>query len=178
MKVSIRLVLVAAGLLAAAGCAKPYKITQELQEPINTIAVCRMAEIQDELPIDFEADKKPSAEQMQKLEEAIMNGLAERDLFGELGNAVATPEYEISGGVLEFRRGSGVVRAIGLFGLGNAYITVHLELKDLRNGNEVVFAGNFKQSVTSYLESGDEMFNRVGHDFAEALEKQIKDLSR
>jgi hypothetical protein len=46
-------------LLILLGCAN-YKITHELEQPIDRAGICYIGEIHDELPLDFEEEDKPS----------------------------------------------------------------------------------------------------------------------
>jgi hypothetical protein len=162
------------GILIVCGCAN-YKITHELEQPIKEKMFCYVGEIKDELSADFDEEDKPTFEQIDKFRRYLRNALEEKLIFSavELRNPEA--EYEVTGGIRDFKKGSGFVRFLGLFGAGNAKVMAALRLED-RNTSEILFAGNFRAEVSSYLEEGDIMFERVAKDFAKELSKQIKKL--
>jgi len=75
------------------------------------------------------------------------------------------------GTVLEYTKGSGVVRYLIGFGAGKAAVTMELKLVSVSTG-QVLFSGNFRQQVGSWTESGDECWERIAKEFAKELEKQ------
>jgi hypothetical protein len=158
------------------GCAN-YKITHELEQPIDREGVCYIGEIHDELPLDFEEEDKPSLEKIDMFRDYLRIKLQERGIFRAVELMNPEGEYEITGGLLEFRKGSGVARFFIGFGAGNARLTTRLSLLD-RNTGQVLFAGTFKQEVSSWMEEGDLIFQRAANDFAKALEKQLKKLEK
>jgi hypothetical protein len=165
--------LVWIGILGlAGGCAK-YKITQPLEEVVPRMSGCRIGDITDQLLANFDEEKKPTLEHITKFKIYLKEELEKRDIFRILGSASSEAQYEVSGGILDFKQGSGIVRWLVGFGAGSAKVTVDLRLKDLKSG-QVLFAGNFKQTVSSWMESGDKTFQRVASDFAKVLQKQIK----
>jgi N-acetylglucosamine kinase-like BadF-type ATPase len=52
-----------------------------------------------------------------------------------------------------------------------------LRLQEVTTGR-VVFAGNFTQTVSSWAEQGDVVYERVAKDFAKALKKRIAKLQK
>jgi len=164
------------GLLILFSCAK-YKITHKLEQPINQPSNCSIGEIKDELPADFDEDDKPSLEHIDKFKDYLRIALIEKGIFRDVLLMNPESEYQVTGGILDFKKGSGFVRFLGLFGAGNAKVTTTLRLED-RNTGEILFAGNFKQEVSSYMESGEKIFERVAKDFAKELSKQINKLKR
>jgi len=164
------------GLLIVCGCAT-YKITHELDRPIDKTAFCEVGEIADELPAGFDEEDKPTFEQIDEFKRHLRNALEEKRIFSSVDLGSLGGEYEVTGGIRDFKKGSGFVRFLGLFGAGNARVMVALRLED-RSTGETLFAGNFRKEVTSYLEKGDVMFERVAKDFAKALEKSIKKLEK
>jgi hypothetical protein len=161
-------------LLIFFNCAN-YKITHKLEQPINQPSNCSIGEIRDQLPADFDEDDKPSLEHIDKFKDYLRIALIEKGIFRDVLLMNPEFEYQVTGGILDFKKGSGFVRFLGLFGAGNAKVTATLRLED-RNTDEILFAGNFKQEVSSYMESGDKIFERVAKDFAKELSKQIKKL--
>lgn len=174
-KRTIILLTAAAVLLLIGGCSKPYKITQELREPVDPGGICNIGEIEDALPPDFEADKKPTVEHIEMFKEYLIKELNERNLFYDARVLDPDAAYEVRGAIIDFKQGSGFIRFLGLFGAGNAHVTISLELVDSKT-DEIVFGGNFKRVITSYFESGDKSFEYIAEDFAKALEKQMDDL--
>ena len=91
-------------------------------------------------------------------------------------------QYVIEGSILQFKKGSGLVRALIGFGIGSAKVTTELKLirraKSPEEQDKVIFAGNFKQTVSDWLESGDKIFERVAKDFAKVLKKRMKKIQK
>jgi hypothetical protein len=167
-------VVVLCGVLVLFGCAT-YKITHQLEKPINREGNCSIGDIKDQLPIDFEEEDKPTLEEVDKLKDYLRIELEKKGIFRAVEMLNTEAEYEVTGGILDYKKGSGIVRFFGMFGAGNAKLTVNLRLED-RNTEEVLFAGNFFQEVSDWAESGAKTYERVGKDFAKALEKEIKKL--
>ena len=167
--------VIVAALVMSLGCTKNYTVIQPLGESIDSGENCFIGEIKDELPLDMDPEDKPTQEHIDLLKSAIMEELAEKDLFNRITMDPGSERYEVSGAIVEFKRGSGWIRALIGFGVGSAKLTVYLELYDTEAKN-VLFSANFKQTVSSYMESGDETFRRVAKDFAKALEDQIENL--
>ncbi len=160
-----------------AGCTKPYKITFELEQPLDQRLNCSVGAIDDELPVDTDPSDKPTVEQIDKFRERLEEELDNIDLFASVGetgkDSSVTAGYHVTGGIVEFKRGSGFVRFLIGFGLGNAYLTVRLALVDNETG-ATVFEGYFKQAVSSWMESGDKTFERVAQSFAKAVKSEDK----
>jgi len=107
----------------------------------------------------------------------LKEALEKKNIFLSSYETTGKPNYEITGNILEYKRGSGAVRVLIGFGLGNAKITIEMKLRNIATG-EIAFAGNFKQSVSSGYESGLEMYRRVAKDFAKELSNQQKKLEK
>jgi hypothetical protein len=172
----VLLTIIIYGLLIVCGCAT-YKVTHELDRPIDKADFCQVGEIKDELPAGFDEEDKPTFEQIDEFRRHLRNALEEKLIFSAVQLENPEGKYEVTGGIRDFKKGSGFVRFLGLFGAGNARVMVALRLED-RSTGETLFAGNFKREVTSEFEKGDIMFERVAKDFAKALEKQIKKLEK
>lgn len=174
--VSIILIIFAACLLIVGGCSKPYVITTELDRPLAKTAVFSIGQITDEFPDDFDAAKKPTVEDIERFKHLIQSQLAETELFGtEVG--IDTAQYEVQGSILDYKKGSGAVRFLIGFGAGNAKVTTALRLVNKAN-NEVVFAGNFHGTVSSWGEKGNKVFDSAAKNFAKALKKKMKEHNR
>jgi hypothetical protein len=166
------LLLLAMAIILIGGCAKNYVITVPLEEPLKPGASFSVGEIVDELPIDMDEGDKPTIEDINKLKNYLMEELEKQDTW-EMVSAGQNRPYEVTGSLLNFKRGSGALRFLfGIFA-GSAHITVSLELVDLE-ASQVVYAGNFKAQVTDWTESGAKMYQRVAKDFAKELKKQLK----
>jgi hypothetical protein len=162
-------------LLLVAGCAKPYKITQPLEEPLIHGSAVSIGPVHDALPPDMDEEDKPTEEHINKLRRYLFEELERKQLFDGVFPDSADTKYEVVGRMLTFKKGSGAVRFFIGFGLGDAEVTVGLELVE-KETSEVKFAGNFKQVVSHWATSGDQVFRNVAKDFAKALEKNMKEL--
>jgi hypothetical protein len=169
-------VIVVCCLLTFSGCAT-YKITHDLEQPIDEAKTCSIGEIKDELPLGFKEEDKPSLEKIDMFRDYLRIKLMHRGVFNGVGLMSPDAEYEVIGGLLEFRKGSDVARFFIGLGVGNARLTVRLSLVDRATG-EVLFSGTFKQEVSSWVEEGDLIFERAADAFSKALERQIKKLEK
>jgi hypothetical protein len=158
------------------GCTKSYVITDVLEEPISPQKTCIIGPITDELPMGTEEGEKPSLEDIQKFKKSLSEELEKREIVTLLYQSDLEPDYEVTGSILEYKKGSGFLRF--LFGAmaGSAKVVTNLKLVNAET-NDVLFAGNFTGSVTSWGETGEQMFKRVSKDFSKQLEKQIKKLN-
>ena len=170
---SLRFVVAALAGVLVAGCAKTYMITQPLAQPLVKPITFVIAEVKDELPTDMPAEKKPRAEDLQKLQRYLGEEIASRRIGQLVDSSGAEPTYEVQGSLLEYKRGSGAARFFIGFGVGRAHATVGLKLVDRKTGTQV-FAGNFYGDVASWTQSGDQTFRTVSKNFAKELEKQMK----
>ncbi len=156
--------------VAAGGCAKNYVITTPLAGLLSQPAQFEVGEIADQLPADLEADKRPTAEDMAKFRTYIAEEIGKREIgFTEEYGGGA--RYEVTGSLLEYKRGSGTLRFFIGFGAGSAKVTTQLKLVDKTSG-ETLFAGNFTGTVTGWADSGDKMFRQVAADFSNELAKK------
>ncbi|HUU46062.1 MAG TPA: DUF4410 domain-containing protein [Acidobacteriota bacterium] len=164
------------GSLVVTGCTK-YKVTQPLSEPIDRAAACTIGQLEDRLPPDTEDEDKPPLEDIDKFAGYLRAELEKRNIFAQINTWDSEAEYEINGAILTYRRGSGAVRFLIGFGLGNAEVTVELHLRNRTTG-ATLFSGNFKRNVSSGMESGIEMYKRIAKDFAKELDKQLKQIEK
>ena len=168
------------GMLIVCSCAK-YKITHELEQPIQKTAFCSIGEIEDQLPANSDKEDKPTFEEIDKFRRYLKAALEERVVFQTVQFWNPEAEYEVTGSIRDFKKRKRsrhfLELGLGQFDPGNTRVTVALELEDCKTG-EVLFSGNFKQEVSSYKEKADVMFERIAEVFAKALEKQIKKLEK
>jgi hypothetical protein len=162
-------------LLATVGCAK-YKITHELESPIPIMNTCKIGSIVDELPAETPEHERPSWEDISTLENYLMEEFDKREIMKLLGSSAET-DFEIQGSILEYKKGSGVLRFFIGFGAGNAKVLLNLKLVNMSDG-ATVFGGNFSGTVSSWEESGDKIFKQVSKDFTKQLEKRLKKLRK
>lgn len=154
------------------GCT-PYVVTTPLDEPLDGDAICCIGSIADELPIDMKDEDKPTLEEIEKFKDHLYNELNQKGLLELAGCGGTDTRYEVSGSVIDFKRGSGVARFVIGFGVGNAKMVTSLKLVDVGSG-ETVFAGNFPAQVSDWMTKGDEIFKTTARNFAKAVEKQQK----
>jgi len=152
-------------------------VTQSLSARLDRGRACSIGEITESLPADVEAEDKPSLEDVNQFREYLKKEVTNKEIFLYVSDMTGNLDYEVTGNILAYKRGSGAVRFLIGFGLGNAKITVELKLRNTATG-EILFAGNFKQSVSSGYESGMDMYRRVAKDFARGLSKQQKKLEK
>jgi len=169
------LLAILGSIVLFSACAHNYKVTTNLEQPVNELSICNIGEIRDEL-WSLEEDK-PTLEHIEKFRSYLKEELEKEGVFKSI--LIMNPEasYEVTGSLHDFKKGSGAVRFFVGFGAGKAKLDTSLKLIDKKTG-ETLFAGNFKQTVGSWMESGDEIFRRVAHDFAKELKKQIKKLQK
>jgi hypothetical protein len=171
------LVVLAASLLLGFGCVKNYRITQPLEQPLGQGSRCEIGTISDALPQDYKEEDKPSSEFIAKLRGSLIKEIVERELFASVSEDLAEAEYELSGSVLDYKKGSGFLRF--LFGAlaGSSKLTVELNLADKSTGT-ILFSGNFTQQVTGWPEESDATCKKLAKDFAKALQKELKRLAK
>lgn len=172
--------IIAAALVLAAmtGCTKRYVVTHGLDAPLPPRPNAVIGDIHDELPIDYPAEKKPTREDIDKFKNYLSEEMIKNEVFGSVVPFDTTGKlYEVTGGILDYKKGSGFLRFLFGAWAGGAKVTVRLVLKD-RKTDGVVFSGNFTGNVSSWSEGGDKMFKTVASDFRKALEKQIKNLKK
>ncbi len=159
-------------LVLVSGCSKRFIVTTPMEMPIETGRKCAIGTITDELPLDFDASSKPKEEDIEKLKMFLVAEINKKDAlnaFLSLGNS----KYIIDGSILDFKKGSGLVRAFIGFGIGDAKITTNLRLRDRETG-EILFGGNFTSRVSDYKISGEEIFKQVAKDFSNQLHIELK----
>lgn len=156
------------GLLAL-GCAT-YKVTTPLSQMLDADAGWQIGEIRDALPSDMDPEDRPATYDFTLLRAFLTAELQKRNLFREVG-LPAVDELEVTGTLLEFKRGNPLLGILGgIFG-GAPTITMELQLVSQKT-REVLFAGNFKQTTAVSSESLDDCYERLAIDFANALEKE------
>jgi hypothetical protein len=155
----------------------PYVITTPLKVPFDSSQSCAIGAITDELPAEMDIDKKPTLEEISMFKDELDYALHDNGIF-QMVDASGDAEYEVTGGVLVFKRGSGVVRFLIGFGIGNAKLTVALRLIDKADSSKVVFAGNFSAEVADWATKGDQMYKTTARNFAKALKKELKRINK
>lgn len=164
-------------LVLLGGCTKRYTITCDLNEHFEPTSTCVIGSIVDELPIDTEEAKKPSAEDIAKFKNYLLEEIEKEDIITLLGQDADSTDYEIKGSILDYKKGSGAVRFFIGLGLGDAKCIVNMRLVDGSTGL-TVFGGNFTATVSSWAESGDKIFRQISKDFTKELKKQLKKLAK
>lgn len=171
-KYYIKPVLLSLVIVLVAGCT-PYVVTTPLKEPLENDGICCIGSITDELPIDMEEEDKPTLEEIEKFKDHLYNEINRKGVLEMAGCGGSDTRYEVSGSVIEFKRGSGVARFVIGFGVGNAKMVTSLRLVDVVN-DQTVFAGNFPAQVSDWMTKSDEIFKTIARNFAKAVEKQQK----
>ncbi|MDH3890504.1 MAG: hypothetical protein OEV49_05420 [candidate division Zixibacteria bacterium] len=167
------LVLILGSVLLLTGCLKNYMVTVPMEESLNPPAAMSMGNFVDQLPPDMKPEDKPTAEEIAKFKEYIITELEKKQFNTITSDETVGVQYELRAGVLDFSRGSGLMRFLfGLLG-GAARLKVHLYLVDLTS-DSIVFAGHFTYQVTDWMESGDQIYKRIAKDFARELKSQTK----
>lgn len=169
---SIRFAVLIIILLMSGGCT-PYVVLTPMEHPVETPAYMTVGAITDQLPQDIAEEDKPTFEEVQKFKDHLYNELNDKEFVEMLDHYSTDARYEVTGEILEYKRGSGAVRFLTGFGLGNARILIKMNLID-RTSEETVFAGSFRAEVGSWAVKGDEMYKTVAKNFAKAVEKQQK----
>jgi|WetSurMetagenome_2_1015567.scaffolds.fasta_scaffold651968_1 hypothetical protein len=164
-------------LAVIGGCSKPYVITTNLEAPVNRGLIVNVGEITDQLPVDFDVSKKPTTENIDKFKSYLEKALANQKIFGKISTGDESPDFEVTGSILDYKKGSGFLRFMFGMGIGAAKVTVSLRLKDMQQ-NKVIFDGNFIGAITGGFESGDKMFDNVAKNFAKAFKKQLESLEK
>jgi hypothetical protein len=164
-------------IILMTGCTKRYLITDELSDPLIDEPACSIGPVTDELPIGFDEADKPAVETIDRFKDYIYEELAKREIFSALHRGSGMGDYEVTGGILDYKKGSGFLRFMFGAWAGGAKVTVSLRLVNTRT-NKTEFGGDFTGSVTHWAEKGEQMFKQVAVDFAKQLEKQIKNLKK
>ena len=161
-----------AALVGGAGCSRQCVITQRFNVPSDAPLILNVAPIGLALPLDTREIAKPRPEELLKLEQFIRAELVRASL-------TMTPEargrlvsYEVQGSVVAFKRGSGLVRFFGTFGLGTARTIAHLQIVELSTG-QVVFAGNFA-GVEAGWRFGEEAFRQIAKMFVGSFVREMQ----
>lgn len=165
----LALILVLSAVMVS-GCAKPYAITTSLDASLEQPAGFRVGTINDALPPDLDLEDRPSAEDIDKFEQFLIEEIENRKLNLELDNGEYCG-YEINASLLDYKKGSGFLRFLIGFGAGGSKVVTEVKLVDLGTG-ETVFGGNFDGKISSWMEKGSSMFKSVARNFSKALEKQ------
>lgn len=164
-------------MMSFGGCSR-YVITQDLTEPIAPQPTCYIGEIRDELPVDFEAAKKPTYEVIQKFRDVLGDELVKKEFFSFAAKEDSSKmQYMLTGSILDYKKGSGTLRFFFGNWAGGAKVKTSLEMRNKKTG-AVIFSGNFTGTVSSWAESGDKMFQQVAKDFAKKLRNEAKKLNK
>jgi hypothetical protein len=173
----IVLILISIVFIVFIGCSKPYVITRNLDYSIEPQQSCSIGNIVDELPVDFDAEDKPTAENIMQLKIKLEEYLAKKDIYEIIRLDFPDADFEVTGAILDYKKGSGFLRFLFGAWAGAARVTVALDLTDNYTG-DIIFSGNFYGTVTQWTESGDMIFNQVALNFAKALKKELKKLAK
>ena len=103
--------------------------------------------------------------------------MIKQEIFGRISSGAESGDFEVTGSILDYKKGSGFLRFMFGMGIGAAKVTVSLRLKDMQQ-NKVIFDGNFIGAVSSGYESGDKMFENVAKSFAKAFKKQLDKIEK
>ncbi|MDD4051498.1 MAG: hypothetical protein PHR28_06335 [candidate division Zixibacteria bacterium] len=176
-RISLCAVMVIVGAMLFGGCSR-YVITQDLTEPIGPRPTCYIGEVRDELPVDFEASKKPSQEVVEGFRKVLGQELVKKDFFSFADKSDSSKmQYMLTGAILGYKKGSGTLRFFFGNWAGGAEVKTSLEFRNKSTG-AVIFSGNFTGTVTSWAESGDKMFLQVAKDFAKKLRNEAKNMKK
>ena len=170
-KLLVAALLLLSGLVSCAN----YVITRPLERDIEPPPTITIGAIDDGLPVNMPADKKPTLEEIANLKTYIFNEMNSNAVFDFLDDYDSTARYEVSGRITEFKRGSGALRFFIGFGLGNARLLMTLEIYDREIG-QPIFAGSFKAEVSDWATNGDRIYRNIARDFAKAFRKQHEKL--
>jgi hypothetical protein len=66
------------------GCAK-YKVTHELEIPIDRTSACEIGDIKDLLPPDVEPEDRPTADDLDRLAHEVRTQLEQQGIFDVVG---------------------------------------------------------------------------------------------
>lgn len=161
---------------AVVSCSPNYAILQDFETPPSSDETVCIGQIEDALSADVDVKDRPSAETIEKFRTVLADQLKRDEIFTVLPNATdpdCDANYEVTGKILKYNKGSGVARFLIGFGAGSSYLTVNLSIIDKSN-NQQIFSGNFKAAVSSWLESGDTALRNVAKDFAKAIKASSK----
>ena len=162
-------------LVFTSGCAT-YMVTHELERPISP-GTCKVVAIQSALPATQDEEDLPREQEISKLLTTLEDAVRKTGLFTAVEPFLDTSTYVVKATIITFKRGSGAVRALIGFGVGNAKITVEIKLIE-RNSDAVLFSGNFSQEISDWTEAGDKMYGKIARDFGMALKKRADALSK
>lgn len=144
-----------------------------MDSPMEIPVILRIGAIIDELPADMSVEEKPTTEEIAKFKDLLYEELAFVEFISMTDKETVDAIYEVRGEIIDFRRGSGVLRFAVGFGLGNSRLVVALKLVNTTTG-EIFFAGNFADEVSTWLAQSDRVYESVAFDFARALKKHHK----
>lgn len=167
----MRLLLLWTGLavLVVCGCSPPYTVTDELREPLAPGA-CRIGAITYELGPEYRDREPLPREPLLELREHLEAALAESDLFTDVRLWDNEAEYLVTGRIREFNDASGNLGFPGLTHIGFVSLTIDLTLQEIRG--RVLFAGEFRQRVSSRYGINEVLYERIASDFTRAVQSQ------
>jgi len=172
------LVFILLSLFLISGCAKPYRITHDLESRFEPGKTCVIGNIIDEFPVGVAEDQKPTVEEVAKFRDYLAEEVQKSEILTLCEKSTEFADYRIQAAILWYVRGSGAERAlIGHFGVGYATCLVRLKLVDNDSGN-TVFAGNFRAVVDHPFVSGNTVFRDVSKDFCKQLEQRLEKLRK
>ncbi len=168
--IGLRLTLLSLGLVLIA-CAPSYQVTEELDRVIVP-GVCRIGEIEYDPGVEPIGPEPLPREPIHLLRQQLEFALEGTDLFTEVTLYEDSEQYVVRGVIREFSDQSGSLNFPGLNRTGTVLLTVHLELVD--SSGTVLFAGDFSRRVTSRFGVNARIFERIAHDFAGAIEDEVR----
>lgn len=181
MKRYFAMFLFAALVISLGSCAKRWTTTNPMEKPLPQPLYCRIGAISDSLPAGFPEDKKPKAEDIEKLRSDLREQLNQGGWLNvpELQDTSST-DFVIVGAITYYQKGNAFLRAVpgllpGFMGTGAAKLGCTLRLINI-NTQEVVFGGKFAGAVYDFQVSGDATYDQAAIDFAKALDKQMSKL--
>lgn len=164
--------------LIISGCAKPYRITHDLETRFEPGQTCVIGNIIDEFPMGVAESKKPTVEEVAKFRAYLAEEIQKCEILALRESSTKPADYRIQASILWYDRGSGAARVlVGRFGAGQAECLVRFKLID-NERDTTVFAGNFMAVVNNPFVSGNKAFKKVSADFCRQLEKRLKKLCK
>jgi hypothetical protein len=165
--------LAAVAVFATIGCGPPGVVTQPLVISVPPASRCSIGEITDALPADVPDEKRPPAGDIAKFRKHLYKALQKKNLFTVNELEDSRGDLEVTGSILDYKRGSAFVRLITLGLAGKSKAVVALSLVD-KNTDSVVFSVNRGWVIATAEHTGDYMFELIAKDFATALAYAIK----
>lgn len=159
-------------LAAGAGCSRQLVITQPFNVASEAPLILNVAPIGLALPLDTRESAKPRPEELLRLQQLIHAELMRASLTTAPDDRGRSVTYEVQGSIVAFKRGNGLVRFFGAFGLGTARTIAHLRIVELSTG-QVVFAGNFVGVVAGWS-FGERALHQIARMFVGSFVREMQ----